>query len=258
MVENDWRQRLRDNVARVRRHIADACRRVGRAPAGVRLVGVTKYAPLEVLRELPAAGIVDLGESHVQQLVARAQACGPAQFDWPDADGDEAAAPLPRWHMIGHVQRNKVKMLLPHARILHSLDSDRLATALAQHAQQLGVSVDAFIEINVPGEATKTGVAPDDAAPLAEAVARCPHIRLRGLMTMAPYDLNPEASRPHFARLRELLVKLRHQGLVGPDCVHLSMGMSQDYVVAAEEGATFVRVGAALFEGLPSADPRSQ
>jgi hypothetical protein len=258
MTDLDWQRRLCDNVARVRQNIADACRRAGRAPHAVRLVGVTKYVSPAVLRGLLAAGLIDLGENHVQQLVTRAQECGPARLDWPDADSDaNAAPPLPRWHMLGHLQRNKVKLLLPHARILHSLDSERLALTLQEQAELLDARVDVLIEVNVAGEATKTGVPPASVRPLLNAVARCPRLDLRGLMTMTPYDSDAEASRPYFRRLRELLDNLRARGDVRPDCVHLSMGMSQDYVVAVEEGATFVRVGAALFEGLPSTDPRA-
>jgi uncharacterized pyridoxal phosphate-containing UPF0001 family protein len=116
--------------------------------------------------------------------------------------------------------------------------------------------VDAFIEVNIAGQASKFGVPPGAVETLAQAVASCPHIRLRGLMAMAPLDPDPERSRPHFASLRGLLDRLRQSGAGGPLCAHLSLGMSADYVVAVEEGATLVRVGSALFEGLPTADPR--
>jgi pyridoxal phosphate enzyme (YggS family) len=160
--------------------------------------------------------------------------------------------------MIGHLQRNKIRTLLPHARIIHSLDSDRLAEALDRHAGELGAAVDVLLEVNIAGERSKTGVPPAAVAALAERVAGCPHLRLRGLMTLAPYHPEAEASRPHFAGLRALLSDLRARGAVGPDCVHLSMGMSQDYAVAVEEGATFVRVGSLLFAGLPGTDPRGR
>lgn len=252
MDQPDWKARLRANIALVRGNIAQAAARAGRDPQSVRLIAVTKYVSLEVLRETLAAGIVDLGESHVQQLAERAQACGVTRFDWP---GDEHAGidGRPRWHMIGHLQRNKVKLLLPHTRLIHSLDSQRLAETLEQHAAQLGVPIDALIEVNVSGEASKHGVAPEAVAELAAATMSCPHLRLRGLMTMAPYDPDSETARPHFARLRDLLERSRTAGTVGPLCAELSMGMSQDYAVAVEEGATFVRVGSALFDGFPPA-----
>lgn len=257
MTATDWTQRLHDNVARVRAHIADACARVGRDPAEVRLVGVTKYVSAPVIRALLAAGVQDVGESRVQQLASRALEIGEPLLDWTSAAGP-AETPRPRWHMIGHLQRNKVKALLPHARIVHSLDSDRLADTLETHAAALDATVDAFIEVNVAGEASKQGVPPDEVAALAMATGRHPHLRLRGLMTMAPLDPDPEAARPCFVRLRELLERLRGTGAVGAECVHLSMGMSQDYRVAVEEGATFVRVGSALFEGLPPDERRTE
>jgi pyridoxal phosphate enzyme (YggS family) len=249
MSAGDWQQRLRDNLARVRQTIAEACQRCGRDPGAVHLVAVTKYASPDVIAELLAAGVGDIGESHVQQLVARARACGAPALDWP-AGPDAGAIARPRWHMIGQLQRNKVKMLLPYARIIHSLDSVRLAHALEQHAGRLDVPVDVFIEVNMAGEATKAGAAPQQVSGLVAALADCPHLRLRGLMTMAPYDPDPEAARPHFAALRLLLQQLRAAGQLPADGTDLSMGMSQDFGVAVEEGATFVRVGAALFEGL--------
>lgn len=249
-----WRPQLRQNIARVRAEIAAACARVGRDPAEVHLLAVTKYAGLDVVPELLAAGVTDLGENRVQQLAARAANCEPPCFGWPPTS---AAAGGPRWHMIGHLQRNKIRALLPHCRILHALDSVRLADALATHAAELGVTVDVFVELNVAGELSKTGAPPADLPALVAAVRRHPQLRLRGLMTMTPYDENPEHSRPCFAALRGLLAELRAGGMVDANCRHLSMGMSQDYVVAVEEGATFVRVGSALFEGLPTNDPRA-
>lgn len=251
-----WQAQLRDNVTGVRARIAEAARRAGRSPDDVRLVGVTKYVGADVLRELVRAGVGDLGESRVQQLVARAADCGPADLDWPGATPPAAEA-LPRWHMIGHLQRNKVGQLLGRARIVHSLDSQRLLRALEEQACRLGVLVDAFVEVNVSGEASKQGVSVDEAGPLIESAAGSSCVRLRGLMTMAPYDPEPEASRTVYARLRELLERLRTRGVAPATCVHLSMGMSQDYGVAVEEGATFVRVGSALFAGLPNTDPRA-
>jgi pyridoxal phosphate enzyme (YggS family) len=267
VAEHAWQGRLAENVARVRATIAAACGRAGRDPSAVCLVAVTKYAAPGVLQALPALGVPDLGENQVQQLVARARQCGPARCDWPSATaleqghaggaaGADAIPLAPRWHMIGHLQRNKVRLLLPHARILHGLDSERLAHAVQQHARQLAVTVDAFIEVNIAGQASKFGVPPGAVETLAQVVASCPHIRLRGLMAMAPFDPDPERSRPHFASLRGLLDRLRQSGAGGPLCAHLSLGMSADYVVAVEEGATLVRVGSALFEGLPTADPR--
>jgi len=257
MAEHGLINRLTKNLARVREEIAAACGRTGRDPRGVTLVVVTKYVDLPVIDGLLAMGVSELGENRVQQLVQRAEALGARPSAWQEPEELAAASqtgvsPIaPRWHMIGHLQRNKVKMLLPLARILHSLDSDRLAMEVQKTAERLDVDVDAFIEVNVSGEVTKEGVTPDELPGLVEAVRGLSRIRLRGLMTMAPFDPQPEHARPYFARLRMLLERLRDRGAVGPECRHLSMGMSQDYAVAVEEGATFVRVGSALFEGLP-------
>ena len=244
MTTTTWEDRLHQNVADVRARIADAAARAGRDPAEVTLVAVTKYAGPAVIRALLAAGCTDLGESRVQQLMQRVDALGTA-----DAALDTAGSP--RWHMIGHLQRNKVKYLLPRVRIIHAVDSDRLAEQIDELAARHDVRADVLVEVSVAGEAQKHGVTPKDAPALLETIQARPHLRLSGLMTMAPLADDPGQARPHFAGLRELLADARRNGVVGPDCRHLSMGMSQDYAVAVEEGATLVRVGSALFEGIP-------
>lgn len=228
---------LLENVAAVRERIAQACRRADRHPDSVTLVAVTKYVDPADIRALLAAGLTHLGESRVQQLVRRASEVGPG----------------PTWHMIGHLQRNKVRPLLGASRLIHSLDSLRLADEIQHHAAALGTTVDAFVEVNVAGEASKQGVAPSEAAALCEHVTRLSALRLRGLMTMAPQSDHAEASRQYFAALRDLLAALQRSGAVSESCRDLSMGMSQDFDVAVEEGATLVRVGSALFTGLPPA-----
>jgi pyridoxal phosphate enzyme (YggS family) len=244
----DVNRRLRDNLERVRATIAEACRRSARSPDDVRLVAVTKYVDLEIARTLLEAGVHDLGENRVQQLVSRAEALGAANLGLLDTEPPERG--VPRWHMIGHLQRNKVRNLLRYTRILHSLDSLRLAEELEKQAEKQDLTVDAFLEVNVAGEESKSGAPLSGAPAIADAIMRSAHITLRGLMTMAPFASDPEDARPYFARLRELLEQLRRDGAVGPDCVHLSMGMTIDYAVAIEEGATFVRIGSALFEGI--------
>ena len=245
------RDQLQQKVARVRQNIAAACACAGRDPASVCLVAVTKSVDTAAIRLLLSAGVNEIGENRVQQLVARAQEVGAEPAPWTEPEQRPASpAAAPRWHMVGHLQRNKVKALLPHARLIHSLDSIRLADEIESVAARLDVTVDAFIEINVSGEAQKCGVAPGDLEALIAGVRKCGRIRLRGLMTMPPFDPDPEHARPHFARLRELLRRLQETGAVGPEFRHLSMGMSLDYPVAVEEGATFVRVGTTLFEGL--------
>lgn len=255
--------RLRANTARVRERIAAACARAGRSPDDVTLVAVTKYAPLAAAASLPALGVADLGENRVQQLVERAAAAPGEPAGWPGQCSPEpaeaaAGAPPPRWHMIGHLQRNKVRALLAASRIIHSLDSPRLAAALHEEAARIEAVVDAFVEVNVAGEASKGGAAPADLDALFDALRPLHRVRLRGLMTMAPLSAEGEAARPFFAALRAQLERLRRTGRAPAACVHLSMGMSQDYSVAVEEGATVIRVGSALFEGLSTTDPRGR
>jgi len=256
-IDPAWAGRLRENLARVRQTIVDACARSGRDPNEVCLVAVTKYVSLPVIRELLAAGVANVGESRVQQLVPRAAAFGSRLDGWPErvaAAGGQpapAAAAPPRWHMIGHLQRNKVRQLLSQARIIHSLDSVRLAAEVDCVAEELDARVDALIEVNVSGEASKYGIEPAKLEVLLELMRAYEHITLRGLMTMAPFDPDPEHARPCFARLRETLARLREIGAAGSQFAHLSMGMTQDYAVAIEEGATLVRVGSALFDGIP-------
>lgn len=240
---------LARNLGTVRENIASACRRRGRSPDEVLLVAVTKSVDPDVIRALLALGIRDLGESRVQQLVRRAGLIGSAPHGLDHPLPPDAGTP-PRWHMVGHLQRNKVKAALEHARIIHSLDSIRLAEEIEHQAARGGFTVEALLEVNVSGETSKQGVHPAELRPLVEHVRGLPHIRLRGLMTMAPLEADPQATRPHFARLRELLGELRREGLAGPECAHLSMGMTNDYAVAVEEGATIVRIGSALFAGI--------
>jgi len=233
------------NLAAVRGTIERAARRTGRDPRDVRLVAVTKYVGADVIRALLGAGAVDLGESRAQQLALRAAELGACDLAPWDSGG-----PGPRWHMIGHLQRNKVRALLRHSRIIHSVDSERLALEIDHEAGRIDARVDVLLEVNISGEAAKQGVSPAEAPRLAEAVGRLPHVRLRGLMTMAPLEGDPEATRPVFAALRETLASLVQRGAASPECRDLSMGMTNDYAVAVEEGATIVRVGSALFAGL--------
>ncbi|MGE0478949.1 MAG: YggS family pyridoxal phosphate-dependent enzyme [Phycisphaerae bacterium] len=242
--------RLRENLAAVRAAIAAAAARRGCRPETVKLVAVTKYVSSAIIRELLAEGVADVGENRVQQLVARA-----AELAAPATTGPAVPRPAPRWHMIGHLQRNKVRALLPHCRVVHSLDSARLARELEAEASRLGVAVEAFVEVNVVGEAQKTGARPEQLPELLDALRSCARVKAVGLMTMAPLAGDPEQSRPVFRELRERLRRLRESGALPADCTELSMGMSQDYVIAVEEGATVVRVGAALYEGVADPSP---
>jgi PLP dependent protein len=197
--------RVRENAERIRSEIGDA-----------ELLAAVKYVPLEELGVLAEAGVTLLGENRAQDLAAKAEAY-PGVF---------------RWHFIGQLQSRKVKDLLPHVELIHSVASDSALRRLEQHGTP---ETEVLVEVDVAGEEGKAGVAP---AELGAFIERCP-VKVVGLMTMPPYAEDPEQSRPHFAALRELA---REHGLQ-----HLSMGTSQDYVVAAEEGATIVRVGSTLY-----------
>jgi pyridoxal phosphate enzyme (YggS family) len=225
------RQKLGENLLRVRERIAEAAGRGGRRPEAVRLVAVTKTANVATIRELVGLGQCDLGENRAQALLARADALA----DLPDV----------RWHMIGHLQRNKVRHVLAHAACLHAVDSLPLAGEIEKRAAAAERTAELMIEVNVSGEAGKFGVAPEAAGDLAAAIGAMPHCRCVGLMTMAPLVEDPEAARPVFAALRRLRDAVRDGGVAS--CVQLSMGMSNDYEVAVEEGATVCRIGTALF-----------
>lgn len=210
----------------VKRRVAQAAASVGRDPSDVTIVAVSKGAPIEAVRHLWESGHRDLGENRAQELAARSQTL-------PDA----------RWHFIGRLQTNKVKHLVGRVEMIHSVDRLELAR---QIAHRLPEAVEVLMEVNVSGEGTKAGVAMGDAEALVGDLLRVDHLRLTGLMTMAPVDTDPEASRPLFRRLAQLRDRLGSE-FPQASIHHLSMGMSQDYVVAVQEGATVVRVGTAIF-----------
>lgn len=233
------------NYRAVRERIAAACIRAGREPTEVTLVAVTKYAQLDWIRRLVELGAVELGENRPQQLAARAQQI-PA---------------LVHWHLIGHLQRNKVRSILPVATLIHSADSVKLLQAIDRVACELDMRPHVLIEINLSGEVVKHGFQVSDLMAGWDTVLSLQCVQIRGLMTMAAYDPNPENARPAFSRLREIRTELQQmsQGDAGVQLEHLSMGMTGDFEVAIEEGATLVRIGSALWEGLdvtaaPSAD----
>jgi pyridoxal phosphate enzyme (YggS family) len=164
----------------------------------------------------------------------------------------DKSTPRPRWHMVGHLQRNKIKLVIPWVELIHSVDSLRLAEDLHEQAQKVGKVVDILLQVNTSGERTKFGIAVGAAPHLAEHLMAWPGIRLRGLMTMAPLDATPAELRLAFERLYDVFADMRTEAIVGPDFNELSMGMSNDYETAIECGATIVRIGSALFEGLTS------
>lgn len=215
----------------VRARIDAACGRAGRDPEGVTIVAVTKTHPVEAVGEALGAGLADLGENRAQELA-------------PKAEQAAALGLAPRWHFIGGLQRNKVRQVLPHVAVLHSLDSPRLAAEIEKRAEQgrapdPDVPLPCYVEVNVGGEASKQGVDPAAVGDLLRGVADFRHVEVVGLMTVAPQVDDPEQVRPVFRELRELA---QAHGLDG-----LSMGMTEDYEVAVEEGATAVRLGRVIF-----------
>jgi pyridoxal phosphate enzyme (YggS family) len=238
------RTRLAANLKRVQQRIAAACVRAGRQPDEVRLVAVTKTVGETVVGELIGLGQHDLAESRTQELVDRAAWCREQGLS------HGPGRPEVRWHLVGHLQRNKVRAVLPWTSIIHSVDSLRLAEEIDNQARRQGRVVDILLQINSSGERTKFGVAVGAASHLIEQFMTLPGLRLLGLMTMAPLVDEPERARPVFSRLREVFEDLCSERLAGPDFRELSMGMSNDFEVAVEEGATLVRVGTALFEGM--------
>lgn len=242
------KRKLAENLKRVQQRIADACRRAKRDPSNVQLVAVTKSASFEHIRTLMELGVTDLGENRVQELIRRAAMCK----EWlARKQGDASpATPAPRWHMIGHLQRNKVRSLLPWVDLIHSVDSLRLAEELDTEAGRLGRRMPVLLEVNATGEVNKQGVAVAATTHLAEQIHSLKHLELRGLMAMGPLTDNTTAIRHCFQRMRELFDEILSEQTCGPTFRDLSLGMSGDFELGIELGATFVRIGSALFEGI--------
>ena len=235
--------RIQKNLTRIGDNIAAACDRAHRSPSEVTIVAVTKSVELDSIKRLLDVGLVDLGESHVQQLTERA--------DELAAYLQRRQAPLPqpvRWHMVGHLQRNKVKAALAVADCMHSVDSLRLVEEIDARAEANGRIIDVLLQVNCAEEQQKFGCAIGAALHVGEIMDTLKNVQMVGLMTMAPLTEDPDNSRHAFSRLKELLDEMRNEKIGGSDFRHLSMGMSQDYAVAVEEGATMVRIGTALFE----------
>ena len=226
----DLRSQLAANLSHVHARIDVASRSVGRDPNDVSLIAVTKYAELPWIDGLCDLGVKDFGENRPQQLAER-------QARWPQA----------RWHLIGHLQRNKVKNVLGPAAMIHSVDSLRLAERISELA---GSPKPVLLEVNVSGEASKDGFSPATLRSEWDRLLGLPSLMIRGLMTMAPLSDDSEAARPVFAELRTLRDQLQLRSAGHASLDELSMGMSGDYEVAIQEGATLVRVGSRLFEGL--------
>jgi pyridoxal phosphate enzyme (YggS family) len=238
------REDIKQRLDQVRERIANAARRAGRDPADVTLLAVSKKKPARAVADAFEHGQLVFGESYVQEacekiievqalLSARSQA----------APGDLA---LPRWHFVGKLQRNKARAIAWNMDCFHALDREALALELEKHAARAGRTLDVLIQVNLSGESQKGGVSPEEVRPLLEALAPLSHLRPIGLMALPPATKDPESNRPYFTQLRQLRDQLRN--VEGFDKIReLSMGMSQDFEIAVEEGATYVRLGTALF-----------
>jgi pyridoxal phosphate enzyme (YggS family) len=231
MTDDELRTVLAERVAGVQARIAAACARAGRAASEVTLVAVTKSVSPRVAALVPGLGIHDLGESRPQEL-------------WRKAE----AIPGARWHLIGHLQRNKIDRTIPLASLVHSVDSTRVLEALDAFGRKRGVPVSVLLEVNCSGEEAKGGFAPAEVPAVGDTLARLTGLSVRGLMTMAASSDDPQSARPAFALLRTIRDQLRAR--TGLPLAELSMGMSNDFEIGVEEGATLVRVGTTLFAGL--------
>ncbi len=239
MNDHQLVDRLRDRLEQIESRIANACRRSGRRRDAVTLVAVTKTVGSAIVSRLPELGVFDLGESRPQELWRKA-----AELDGPI-----------RWHMIGHLQRNKIERTLPLVCCIHAVDSLRLLDALEEEAGKLKRKVPILLEINASRESAKQGWQPEEMPGLADRMTSLVNLEVRGLMTMAAYDENPERCRGTFREARLVLERLRALAKPGHSLDQLSMGMTNDFEIAIEEGATLIRLGSVLFEGLEEGAP---
>ena len=222
---------ISSNLVQINQRINAAAQQAGRDPASVRLVAVSKTRPAADIVEAFQAGQTIFGENYIQELVPKLA---------------EVSEPV-QWHMIGHLQSNKVKYIAGQVALIHSVDRISLATEIDRQWGKLGKICDVLVQVNISGEETKSGTTEEGAIQLVQECAKLSHVRVRGLMTMPPFFDDPEAARPYFAELRRLSQTVASRNISGVDMVELSMGMSGDFEAAIEEGATLVRIGTAIF-----------
>jgi hypothetical protein len=227
---------LKARLEEINRRIAAACGRAGRQASEVTLVAVSKTVPAARIREAIEAGVRALGENRVQEAAAKI----------PELSAISAEHNV-QWHLIGHLQSNKARRAVELFDAVHSVESVKLAERLDNITGEKGKRLPVFVEVNLGGEQSKAGVAPDEVLPLCERISKLANLELKGLMAVPPFFDDPEDARPFFQRLRLLRDEARRAGIVGEQFKDLSMGMSNDFEVAIEEGATFIRVGTALF-----------
>ena len=220
-----------ENIKKVRENISASCKKAGRNPEEVTLIAVSKTKPYTDIEEALPSGVLDYGENKVQELTEKYEI-------------------LPKniqWHMIGHLQRNKVKYLVGKVKLIHSVDSIRLANQIEAEFGKKNEIANILIEVNIANEESKFGVNANEALDLVKKISLLPHIRIKGLMTIAPYTDNPEKNRQYFSKMKKLSVDIREKNIDNTSMDVLSMGMTGDYQVAIEEGATMVRVGTGIF-----------
>ncbi len=235
---------MEERITSTIKRIEEACKRVGRNPSEVTLIAVSKTKPLHMIEEAYQLGIRHFGENKVQELVRK-------HNDLLVAYDNSI-----KWHQIGHLQRNKVKQVIDKVVLIHSVDSVRLGHMIEQEASKKNIVCDVLIQVNIAKEDTKDGVSTEELIPLFMELIRLPHINVRGLMTIAPYVINPEKNREYFSKMRQLFIDIKSKnidnGLKDIYFDHksfdiLSMGMTTDFEVAVEEGATMVRIGTGIF-----------
>lgn len=222
---------LKENYDIVSQKVAEACQRVGRKKEEVTIIAVSKTKPLSDVVELSKYGVMDFGENKVQELCSKYE---------------EIEHPV-RWHLIGHLQTNKVKYIVDKVELIHSVDSLKLAAQISKEAVKKNVTVNVLIQVNVAEEETKFGLETHDVMELVQEAAKLPNIRIQGLMTIAPFVADPEENREYFRQLKQLFVDIDKKNIDNVTMKILSMGMTNDYEVAVEEGATMVRVGTGIF-----------
>lgn len=222
---------LKENLANVEKNIEQACKNAGRSRDEVTLIAVSKTKPVEMLQEIYDENIRDFGENKVQELCSKMEQL-PSDISW---------------HMIGHLQRNKVKYIVGKVELIHSVDTYRLAEEINIQAKKQNVIVPILVEVNIAHEESKFGISAEDTILLVEEISKLENIRIKGLMTIAPYVENPEDNRLYFRKIKQLSVDITNKNIDNVFMEILSMGMTGDYMVAIEEGATMVRVGTGIF-----------
>jgi len=220
-----------ENILKIKQKIWEVCQKVGRNPDEITIVAVTKTVPVEKIKEAINTGIYDIGENRVQELLEKRNSLENV-----------------RWHFVGHLQTNKVKYIVNFIHLIHSVDSLKLALEIDKRAEKINRPVDVLIEVNTSGEKTKYGVKPEETIEIVKQISEnCKFVHIKGLMTLAAYSPDPENARPMFKMLKNLSDEIAKLNLKNVEMKHLSMGMSNDYWIAIEEGATIVRIGTAIF-----------